>query len=84
MLTPDGIARFHRGALAQDGAETLQALLAHLVEGGIAGDDIGKPRLERVAHRVFVGGLGMCAGHATAGQQQCNGSRGARGAGAGG
>ena len=45
-VEPDRLAGFERGALREEQRQALQAGLADVVDLGVAGDDIGEPRLE--------------------------------------
>ena len=53
-IEPDRIAGFERGALREKQREALQAGLADVVDLGVAGDDIGEPRLDRRLHGVVT------------------------------
>ena len=44
-IEPDRLAGFQRGALREEQREALQAELAEIVDLGVAGDDVGEPRL---------------------------------------
>ena len=49
-VEPDRLAGFERGALREEQGQALQAGLADAVDLGVAGDDVGEPRLDRGLH----------------------------------
>src|SRR6266540_1742435 len=51
----DRLARLERGALGEEQGEALQPGLADAVDLGVAGDDVGEPRLERGSQGLLVG-----------------------------
>ena len=74
----DRLAGLERGALGEEQREALQAGLADAVDLGVAGDDVGEPRLDRGLHgeveigrRVRRGRRSACAGALGAAAGRC-------------
>src|SRR5262249_15587735 len=53
-MEPEGLARLERGALREEQGEALKPGLADAVDLGVAGDDVGKPCLERRSQGLLV------------------------------
>src|SRR6266567_1539547 len=56
-IEPDGLARLERGTLGEEQGEALEPGLADAVDLDVAGDDVGKPRLERRSQGLLIAAL---------------------------